>query len=173
MKLGDILIPESDIARAVSEIAVEIQEHYGDADLLLLGVMDGAVCFLADLMRALPRPVEMATARAASYVGTRPGEIDIAHMPPRERIEGRHVLLVEDILDTGATAATLIARLRDMGAASVAVCALLNKPSGREYDVESDFAGFDVPNVFVAGYGLDYDGAYRNLRDVWEMREGR
>ncbi len=171
MELGDILISESDIARAVSEIAVEVQEHYGDADLLLVGVMDGAVCFLADLMRAFGRPVDMATARAASYSGAQPGETEIAYLPPRERIEGRHVLLVEDILDTGATAATLIACLRDMDAASVAVCALLNKPSRREYDVEADFAGFDVPDVFVVGYGLDYDGAYRSLRDVWEMQD--
>ena len=107
------------------------------------------------------------TARATSYEGTESrGELMINWLPPRERIQGRHVLLVEDIVDTGATVATLVQKIEDLGAASVRVCALLNKPSRRKYDVEVAYVGLDIPNVFVVGYGLDYNGHFRNLPDV-------
>lgn len=170
MPLGKILIPENEIARAVSRLVEEIIQDYGDGDPLLVGVMDGAVCFLADLMRAFPRSVEMTTARATSYEGTESrGELTVNYLPASERIRGRHVLIVEDIVDTGATVAALIQKIEDLGAASVNVCALLSKPSRREYDVQVAYVGFDIPNVFVVGYGLDYNGHFRNLRDVREL----
>lgn len=169
MKVGDILISESDISHAVSEIAAEIREDYGGAEILLLGVMDGAICFLADLARAFPDSVDMATVRASSYNGTRPGEISVEWLPPRSRVEGRRVLIVEDIVDTGATVSALMKKMVEMGAASVEICALLDKPSRRIHDVDVAYIGFDIPDSFVVGYGLDYNGKYRNLRDVREL----
>ena len=170
MPLGEILIPESEIARAIARIVEEIIQDYGKSDLLLVGVMDGAVCFLADLMRAFPRPVEMTTTRAASYEGTESrGELTVNYLPTPERIQDRHVLIVEDIVDTGATVAALIQKIQDLGAASVNVCALLDKPSRRTHDVQVAYVGFDIPNVFVVGYGLDYNGHFRNLRDLREL----
>ena len=173
VKLGAVMVTESDISGVVREIAGEIMEDYGDLDMALVGVMDGSVCFLADLIRAFPRSVDMLTARVSSYEGTEPGGApEISWMPDRERVEGRHILIVEDIVDTGATVALLIERFEGLGAASVNVCALLDKPSRREYDVEVTYAGFDVPDVFLVGYGLDYNGDYRNLRELREMEEG-
>ena len=170
MPLGKILISESEIARATTRLVQEIVTNYGNSDLLLVGVMDGAVCFLADLMRAFPRSVEMTTARATSYEGTESrGELNVNYLPTPERIRGKHVLIVEDIVDTGATVAVLVEKLESLGAASVNVCALLNKPSRRTHDVEVAYIGFDIPDVFVVGYGLDYNGEFRNLRDVREF----
>ena len=169
MELGEVLISESEIAQAVAELAIEIGEDYDLSEMALVGAMDGAVCFLADLIRAFPEPVNMATARVRSYEGADAGEVSVRWLPPRERIEGRHALIVEGIMDTGATCARLSQGLSELGAASVKVCALLDKPSGRRHEIEAAYIGFDVPDVFVVGYGLDYDGAYRNLRDVYEM----
>lgn len=169
MTLGDILISESDISRAISEIAAEITEDYGDSDILLLGVMDGAICFLADLARELPNSVDMATLRASSYNGANPGDVSVEWLPPRSRVEGRRVLIVEDIVDTGATVAALMEKISEMGAASVEICALLDKPSRRVHEVDVAYIGFDIPDSFVVGYGLDYNGKYRNLRDLREL----
>ena len=172
MTLGDILISEADIASAIPRLVGRIVQDYGDTEPLLVGVMDGAMCFLVDLMRAFPGSVDVATARVQSYDGTQSGEITVDWIPARQDIEGRHVLLVEDIVDTGATIAYLAQRLTELGASSVKLCALLNKPSRRVHDLEVAYVGFDVPDVFVVGCGLDYDGAYRNLRDVREMVVG-
>ena len=172
MPLGDTLISEADIAHAIPRLVGRIVNDYGDTDPLLVGVMDGAMCFLVDLMREFPRSVDVATARVQSYNGTQSGAINAEWLPARQDIEGRHVLLVEDIVDTGATAAYLVNHLTELGAPSVKVCALLNKPSRRVHDLKVSYAGFDIPDVFVVGYGLDYNGAYRNLRDVREMNVG-
>ncbi len=169
MELGTALFSESQIACAVEEIAAEIGERYDLSDLVLVGVMDGAVCFLADLMRAFGEPVRVTTVRMSSYEGAGPGDIEVMWMPRRERIEGRDVLIVEDIVDTGATCSLLSEGLEALGARSVRICALLDKPSRRTYDVEVDYFGFRVPDVFVVGYGLDYDGAFRNLPAVYAL----
>ena len=169
MVLGDVIISESDIAHVVPEIASEIRQDLEDEDLLLIGVMDGAVCFLADLMRAMPDRVDVTTVRVRSYSGTESGEISVDWLPPRTAVEGRRVLIVDDIVDTGATASLLVGLVRQLGAASVEVCALLDKPSRRAHDIEVAYAGFDIEDVFVVGYGLDYNGRYRNLREVREL----
>ena len=172
MTLGDILISEAEIARAILGLVDEIVRDYGSANPLLVGVMDGAMCFLVDLMRAFPRAVDVATARVQSYNGTQSGTIAVDWLPSRQDIEGRDVLLVEDIVDTDATVAYLVKHLTELGAPSVRVCALLNKPSRRIHDLSLSYSGFDIPDVFVVGYGLDYNGAYRNLREVREMNVG-
>ena len=172
MILDDILISEAEIGQAIHRLVGKIVEDYGDTEPLLVGVMDGAMCFLVDLMRAFPYSVEIATARVQSYDGTQSGPITPDWLPARRDIEGRYVLIVEDIVDTGATAAYLVERLTELGASSVRVCALLNKPSRRVHDLEVTYSGFDIPDVFVVGYGLDYNGAYRNLPDVRALRVG-
>ena len=170
MRLGKTLVSESEITRAIERLVGEIIADYGDADILFVGVMDGAICFLADLARAFPRSVEMVTIRATSYEGTESrGELTFSYLPPRERIGGRRVLIVEDIVDTGVTIAALTERLTELGAASVEVCALLNKPSRRTQEVAVAYIGFDIPDVFVVGYGLDYNDHFRNLRDIREL----
>lgn len=170
MNPGRILVSESEIAQAITRLVEEIVQHYGDADLVLVGVMDGALCFLADLIRAFPRPVELATARVSSYKGTNPGEqVNVDWLPPRKKIEGRHALIVEDIVDTGATMVVLTRELTALGAASVSVCALLDKPARREHGVEITYTGFDAPDAFLVGYGLDYRGEFRNLKDIREL----
>ena len=169
MELGEVLISEGEIVGAVEGIAARIEEDYDLSGLVLVGAMDGAVCFLADLMRAFGGSVDVTTARMRRYDGTEAREIEVAWLPPRDRIEGREVLVVEDIIDTGATCALMVQRLADLGARSVGVCALLDKPSRRTHDVRVAYRGFEVPDVFVVGYGMDYDGAYRNLRDIHEL----
>ena len=166
MPLGDILISEAEIANAIPRLASRISEDYSDKDPLFVGVMDGAMCFLVDLMRAFPHSVDVATARVQSYDGTESGKLSVEWVPSQQYIEGRHVLLVEDIVDTGATLTALSQHVIELGAKSVEVCSLLDKPSKRTHDLEVAYIGFEIPDVFVVGCGLDYNGAYRNLRDV-------
>lgn len=173
MELGNVLVSERDIARAVEEIAAKVCRDYDLSDLVLVGAMDGAVCFLADLMRAFGAPVDVTTVRMRRYAGTEGGKITVSWLPLRERIEARDVLIVEGVVDTGATCALLAQKLSGLGAMSVNVCALLDKPSRRAHDVETAYSGFEVPDVFVVGYGLDYNGAYRNLRDVYVLKGER
>ena len=169
MPLGDILISEAEIADAIPRLVGRISEDYGDTAPLFVGVMDGAMCFLVDLMREFPHSVDIATARVQSYSGTEPGKISVEWLPSQQYVEGRHVLLVEDIVDTGATLTALSRHVMDLGAESVEVCALLDKPSKRTHDLEVAYVGFEIPDVFVVGCGLDYNGGYRNLRDVREL----
>ena len=171
-ELGDVLISESQIAYAVEEIAGRVSRDYDLSKVVLVGAMDGAVCFLSDLMRAFGEPVDVTTVRMRRYDGTEGGEVTVSWLPLRDRIEGREVLIVEGIVDTGETCAVLSQRLLELGAASINVCALLDKPSRRTHDVKAAYIGFEVPDVFVVGYGMDYDGAYRNLRDVYVLEGG-
>ena len=169
MQLGNVLISEKDIALAVEEIAGKVTKDYDLAELVLVGAMDGAICFLSDLMRAFKAPVDVTTVRMRRYDGVEGGAITVSWLPLRDRIEGREALIVEGIVDTGATCAVLVQKLAEMGAVSVNVCALLDKPSRRTHDVEATYVGFEVPDVFVVGYGMDYNGAYRSLRDVYVL----
>ena len=169
MELGPALFSERRIARAIEDIAAKVGEHHDLSELVLVGAMDGAVCFLADLMRAFGEPMRVTTVRMRSYEGTGAAGLEVLWMPCREWIDGRDVLIVEDIVDTGATCALLSERLAALGARSVRICALLDKPSRRKHDVKVDYFGFRVPDVFVVGYGLDYDGAFRNLPAVYAL----
>ena len=164
--LGPILVSETQITEAIARLSSEIARDYDLSNLALVGVMDGAVTFLADLMRSFEHPLTVTTARIRSYDGTKGGTLTVESLPLRDRIEGRHVLIVEDILDTGATCALFSRRLKEKGALSVKICAMLDKPSRRIHNVKADYVGFEVPDTFVVGYGLDYDGRYRNLRNV-------
>ena len=168
--LGRIPISETQITEAIARLSSEISRDYDLSTLVLVGVMDGAVPFLADLMRSFEQSVIVTTARIRSYYGTTGGQLIIDSLPLRDRIEARHVLIVEDILDSGATCELFSRKLTEMGALSVKICALLDKPSRRIHNVKADYFGFEVPDTFVVGYGLDYDGKYRNLRNVHVLK---
>ena len=152
------------------ELAAEITDHYRGHRPLLLGVMNGALFFLADLLRAADLEAELSCLRLASYAGAEStGELrGLEALDDAAR--GRRVLIVDDILDTGRTLSRLTARLRELGAAEVRICVLLQKDRAREMPVQADWVGFRIPDQFVVGYGLDYNGRWRGLKDIrtWE-----
>ncbi len=160
---------ESDIAKAVRKIASKIVDDYDDlSQLVLVGVVDGAVFLLVDLMRELRAQgsgerVQLVTARLESYQGTGPEGVQCISLPSPSRIKARDVLIVDDIVNTGATCACLKSRLVGMGANSVKICAMLYNSSRKRCAVEVDYYGFKVPHPYWVGYGLDYKGTDRIL----------
>ena len=165
--LEQVLVDEAAIDAKVSELAARIDTDYAGKDLLLVGVLKGALMVMADLSRAMSGPVEMDWMAVSSYgSGTKSsGVVRILKDLDRD-ITGRHVLVVEDILDSGLTLSWLLRNLRSRGPASVEVCTFLRKPDALKVQVEPRYVGFDIPNEFVVGYGLDYAEKYRNLRVV-------
>jgi hypoxanthine phosphoribosyltransferase len=168
-----VLISEARIQERIDELAGEIDRVYAESDALTcIGVLKGSVFFLVDLLKRLQVPVVVDFFQTSSYgSGTAPGEIRIRKDVDLS-VRGRDVLLVEDIVDTGHTLRTVLSLLRFRGARSVRLCALLDKKAAREVEVPIDFCGFEIENVFVVGYGLDYDERYRNLPYVGVMEEG-
>jgi hypoxanthine phosphoribosyltransferase len=163
--VAQILIPEGELQTRVAELGRAINEAYTDEDRpLLVCVLKGAFIFLADLTRHLEMRHEVDFMEVSSYgSGTESTGVVRILLDLEQSIEGRHVLIVEDIVDSGRTLAYMARNLQTRGPASVRICALLSKPSRREVDVELDWVGFEVPNEFVVGYGLDYAEEYRNL----------
>ncbi|MDY7095133.1 MAG: hypoxanthine phosphoribosyltransferase [Acidobacteriota bacterium] len=159
-----ILISEERLQQRIRELAEEINRDYAGVDrLIAIGVLKGSVFFLVDLLKQLDLPVVMDFFQTSSYgEGTEPGEVRI-RKDIEISIRGAHVLLVEDIVDTGHTLNTILGLLRFRGAESVKLCALLDKASRREVDVSVDYCGFPIEDRFVVGYGLDFDEKYRNL----------
>jgi hypoxanthine phosphoribosyltransferase len=160
----DILIPAERIRERVSELARQIEADYQGQPVTIVGVLTGSLIFLADLMRQLTLPLRVALIQASSYRGavTTPGPLHVqAELVPDLR--GRHVLVLDDILDTGRTLAQLVAQLRRLEPASLRIVVLLRKRARLEVPLEPDYFGFDIPDAFVVGYGLDYNDEYRNL----------
>ena len=166
------MISSERISKRVRQLGREISEVYADIEtpLVLVAILKGATVFAADLLRSLSIPAELEFVRAASYgAGTRTsGRVKIAHMVEGE-LAGRHVLLVEDIVDSGRTADTIMRRFRKLKPASLRVAALLDRPARREIPVRIDFTGFVIPDRFVIGYGLDYAGLYRELPGIYAL----
>ena len=167
----DILLSESQIQQRVSELGGRISADYAGLNPLLLCVLKGGYVFLADLTRCLTIKHDVDFMAISSYGdGTESsGVVRILKDLDRD-INGRHVLVVEDIIDTGRTLAYLMQNLRVRQPASLKVCTLLNKPSRREIHLDVDYTGFEIPDRFVIGYGLDYAGHYRNLRFVGVLK---
>ncbi|MEI7420381.1 MAG: hypoxanthine phosphoribosyltransferase [Actinomycetes bacterium] len=162
-----VLVTEEQIATRVKELASEIDKLYVGKDLLLIGVLKGAVMFMADLSRAIQIPVAMDWMAVSSYgSGTQSSGVVRILKDLDADVLGRHVLIVEDIIDSGLTLSWLASNLSARGAASVEIVALLRKPEAAKVDVEVKLVGFDIPNEFVVGYGLDFDEKYRTLKDV-------
>jgi hypoxanthine phosphoribosyltransferase len=161
------LITEADIQSRLAALAVEIERDYEGRDLLLVGVLKGAVMMMADLARALDRHLEMDWMAISSYgAGTTSSGVVRILKDLDTDLSGRHVLVVEDIIDTGLTLSWLVANLESRGPASVEICTLLRKPEAEQMSVSVRYVGFDIPDEFVVGYGLDYAERYRNLRSV-------
>lgn len=159
-----VVVSESDIAAKLDELAERIRADYAGKDLLLVGVLKGAVMVMADLARRLPTNVQMDWMAVSSYgSGTKSSGVVRILKDLDADLTNRHVLVVEDIIDTGITLHWLLGNLRSRGAASVEVATLLRKPDAEQMDVPVRYLGFDIPNEFVVGYGLDYAEEYRTL----------
>jgi hypoxanthine phosphoribosyltransferase len=162
--LKEVLITTEQLQARVGELAAQIDADYADRELLLVGVLKGAVMVMADLARAMHLPAEMDWMAVSSYgSGTKSSGVVRILKDLDTDISGRHVLIVEDIIDSGLTLSWLVGNLQSRNPESVAVCAMLRKPSSAQIDVEVAYTGFDVPDEFVVGYGLDYAERYRNL----------
>ena len=162
-----VLVTEEQIANRIEELAREIENKYEGKDLLLVGVLKGAVMFMADLSRAIQLPVTMDWMAVSSYgSGTQSSGVVRILKDLDADVLGRHVLIVEDIIDSGLTLSWLMSNLTARGAATVEVVALLRKPDAAKVEVQVAWVGFDIPNEFVVGYGLDYAEHYRTLKDV-------
>jgi hypoxanthine phosphoribosyltransferase len=171
-KIGEILVQPDELAHRVRELAEEISTDYAGRDVLLIGVLKGAVFFLADLMRQLDVECEVDFMAVSSYGSSTDSSGVVRILKDLdEPIEGRHVLIVEDIVDSGLTLSYLFRMLGGRSPASLEVCALLTKPDRREVDMPIRYVGFEIPNKFAIGYGLDYAERYRNLPYVAVLNE--
>lgn len=166
-KIAKILIPEKDIKKRVKELAADISRDYKGEAVTLICILSGASIFFADLVRELDLDVRFEFMSVSSYgSGTvSSGEVKILK-DVSYPIAGRHVIIVEDIIDSGCTLSYLKRVLEQREPASIRVCTILDKPSRRKVDFKGEYVGFEIPDEFVVGYGLDYDGKYRNLKDV-------
>ena len=157
------LISADTIQARVRELGARIAEDYAGRELLVVVVLKGGLLFAADLVRAIAAPLSIEYVRAKSYDGDRSqGHVELKVLP-EQPLAGRHVLFVEDILDTGRTTAAVLDLAQRAGAASIALCALLDKPSRRVTSVRADYVGFTIDDRFVVGYGLDYNERHREL----------
>jgi hypoxanthine phosphoribosyltransferase len=162
--VGEILIEEEPLQARIAELGAEISREYEGSDLLLVGVLKGAVFFMADLMRELTIPCEIDFMAISSYGAATDSSGVVRILKDLvANISGRDVLVVEDIIDSGLTLSYLMRSLKARKPASLEICALLTKPERREIDVPVKFVGFEIPNKFVIGYGLDFAERYRNL----------
>src|SRR5947199_4908487 len=160
----EVLIDQDTLQRRIAELGEEISADYAGRDLLLVGVLKGAVFFMADLMRKLTIPCEVDFMAISSYGASTDSSGVVQILKDLDiNIEGRHVLVVEDIIDSGLTLSYLMRNLQSREPATLEICALLTKPTRREIDVPVRYVGFETPNRFVIGYGLDFGERYRNL----------
>jgi hypoxanthine phosphoribosyltransferase len=171
--LTEILISEEQIRSRIAELARAIEADYAGTDVLLVGVLKGAVMVMADLARELKIPVTMDWMAVSSYgSGTQSSGVVRILKDLDTDLSGRTVLIVEDIIDSGLTLSWLLSNLNSRGPASVEICTLLRKPEAARVDIDVKYVGFEIPNRFVVGYGLDYDEKYRNLRGVGILSPG-
>ena len=163
--IDSVMISEAEISEKIAEMAAKISADYADVEnLTLIGVLKGSVVFMSDLSRAIARPHELDFMAVSSYgASTKTSGVVQIRMDLKEEITGRHVLIVEDIIDSGRTLLYLRELLLARDPASLKICTLLTKPSRREVEVPIDYCGFEIPDEFVVGYGLDFDELYRNI----------
>jgi hypoxanthine phosphoribosyltransferase len=163
----NVLITQDEIKQAVAKLASEISRDYQEKQPLLIGILKGSFVFMADLVRELDLPVEVDFVKLSSYgAGTETsGKVKVVQ-GLNTKIKGRDVLVVEDIVDTGLTVSFLMAYLKKKRPASLRLCVLTDKPSRHQVPVTIDYLGFNVPNKFIVGYGIDWNEKFRYLRDI-------
>lgn len=166
-ELAEVLVTEEEIRAKLAELAERVAVDYAGKELLLVGVLKGAVMVMADFARALPMQAPMDWMAVSSYgAGTKSSGVVQIRKDLDTDLHDKHVLIVEDIIDSGLTLSWLLENFASRGARSIEVLALLRKPEAAKVVVDCKYVGFDIPSDFVVGYGLDYDERYRNLRDV-------
>lgn len=172
--LSEVLLNAEELQAKIKELGTAISRDYAGKDLLLVGVLKGAVVFLSDLLRAIDIPAAIDFMAVSSYgAATKSSGIVRILKDLDDSIEGRHVLVVEDIVDSGLTLHYMLENLASRRPASIKVCALLDKPERRQVEVHVDYLGFRIPDRFVVGYGLDYAEKYRNLPYIGVLRPDR
>jgi hypoxanthine phosphoribosyltransferase len=170
--IGEVLVPAEELQRRIRELGAEISRDYAGRDLIMIGVLKGAVLFLADLMRELTVPCEVDFMAVSSYGSATDSSGVVRILKDLDSsIEDRNVLIVEDIIDSGLTLQYLLRNLRARDPASLEVCSLLTKPDRRRVELPIRYVGFEIPDLYVIGYGLDYAQRYRNLDCVAVLNE--
>lgn len=170
--IKSILISEEDVQKRIKELGKEVTEHYRGKDLMIVGILKGAVVFMSELCKRIDLPIDMDFMSVSSYgkSSESTGEVKIIKDLDGS-VQGKDILIVEDIIDTGLTLSYLTDNLKKRGANSVKIITLLDKPGRRNIEVKVDYLGFEVPNEFIVGYGLDYAEMYRNLPYVAALKE--
>ncbi|MFI5195609.1 MAG: hypoxanthine phosphoribosyltransferase [Chitinophagales bacterium] len=170
-KLFTPFISKDVIKQRVAAIAQQINTEYAGKNPLMLGILNGSFIFAADLFRELTIEAGISFIKLASYKGTSSTGNVVTAIGLEEDIHGRHIIIVEDIIDTGKTMSSFLPELHHRQPASVKIATFLTKPSALKYDVKADYTAFEIENKFVVGYGLDYDGAARNLPDLYILKD--
>ncbi|NLJ95107.1 MAG: hypoxanthine phosphoribosyltransferase [Clostridiaceae bacterium] len=171
MKISEVLISKEEIDAICERLGNQITKDYQGKEIVLICVLRGAIVFMADLMRKIKVPCEIDFMSVSSYTGTKSsGDVKIVK-DLEDSIEGKHVIVVEDIIDSGLTLSHLLKLLKSRNPASLKICACFDKPDRRMADVHVDYIGKQIPDEFIVGYGLDYDGHYRNLPDICILTE--
>lgn len=159
------------IRQRVAAIGKQINEEYAGKNPLMLGILNGSFIFAADLFRELTIEAGISFIKLASYKGTSSTDHVVTAIGLEEDVHGRHIIIVEDIIDTGKTMSSFLPELYHRQPASVKIATLLTKPSALKYGIKADYTAFEIENIFVVGYGLDYDGAGRNYPDLYILKE--
>lgn len=169
--IQEILVTEQQLQAKVAELGAAISRDYAGKDLLLVGILKGSVVFMADLMRAITIPCSIDFMIVSSYgSGTSTTGLVKIIKDLDQDLHNKHVVIVEDILDTGVTLSNLVPMLKMRHPASVKICTILDKPERRRADISADYRGYEIPDAFVVGYGLDYDEKYRNIPYVGVLK---
>ena len=171
-KQFEVFIREEEISKEVLSLAERINKDYSGKEVTFLAILNGSFMFASDLVKLIDLPCEISFVKVSSYNGTSSkGRVDelIGLSAP---VKGKHVVIIEDIVDTGITVDKIISLLDKEDAASIKVCSLLYKPAAFKGKKQPDYVGFSIPNAFVVGYGLDYDEKGRNLREIYQIKEG-
>ena len=171
LQVSDVMISSDEIESMCNRLGEQISRDYKGKELLLVGVLKGSFVFMADLIRRLDLDCRVDFMKVSSYgTGMTPGELRIVQ-DLEESISGRHVLIVEDIIDSGRTLLRLVELLQTRNPASLKIVAAFDKPERREVDLKVDYVGMQIPDEFIVGYGLDYAGLYRNYKDIRYMED--
>lgn len=171
-KVFELYLHRDKIWKRVEEIGNQLEEDYKGKNPIFIGVLNGAFIFAADIFRVIDIPAEVSFIKLSSYEGTESTGKVLTVIGLSDSIKDRHVVIVEDIIDTGKTLSELLPIINEKQPASVKVASFLSKPDARTHDVPIDYKGFDIPDKFVVGYGLDFDGIGRNLTHIYSLAEG-